>query len=145
MYRFEAYFIRASFLYLVYTGLLGTAFYLWPTLVAYFRSSHVHAGTVGFFLSMVMGVAYWMMPRPGQLRQDRLEAWTFALLNTGLVARLVLEPIYLAGGPAGLRPLLALSAGLQLGAMIVFAYAMSQRVFTSEGLRRLRELREGRQ
>lgn len=136
-------FIRAALVYLVYTALLGTLFYLFPGLVGPFRLSHVHAGLVGFFLQMVMGVAYWMMPRPGGLRQDRLEGITFVLLNTGLLLRLVLEPLSLSGH-AGLRPWLGVSGVLQVLATLVFAHAMGRRVLTAEMLRRLREERERR-
>ncbi len=136
-------FIRAALFYLVYTALLGTLFYLFPGLAGPFRPSHVHAGLVGFFLQMVMGVAYWMMPRPGGLRQDRLEGLTFVLLNAGLLLRLVLEPLHLSGHP-GLRPWLGVSGVFQLLATLVFAHAMGGRVLTAEMLRRLREKREGR-
>ncbi|BDG19010.1 hypothetical protein TthSNM11_12130 [Thermus thermophilus] len=136
-------FVRAALFYLVYTALLGTLFYLFPSLVGPFRPSHVHAGLVGFFLQMVMGVAYWMMPRPGGLRQDRLEAFTFFLLNAGLFLRLLLEPFYLMGWE-GLRPWLGLSGGLQLAATLVFAYAMTKRVVTADMLRKMREERERR-
>ncbi|GAA6731422.1 MULTISPECIES: hypothetical protein [Thermus] len=136
-------FVRAALLYLVYTALLGTLFYLFPSLVGPFRPSHVHAGLVGFFLQMVMGVAYWMMPRPGGLRQDRLEALTFFLLNAGLLLRLFLEPLYLMGH-AQARPWLGLSGALQLLATLVFAHAMTKRVVTADMLRKMREERERR-
>jgi hypothetical protein len=136
-------FVRAALLYLVYTALLGTLFYLFPSLVGPFRPSHVHAGLVGFFLQMVMGVAYWMMPRPGGLRQDRLEGLTFFLLNAGLLLRLSLEPFYLREHE-GLRPWLGLSGVLQLLATLVFAFAMHQRVVTGDMLRKMREARERR-
>jgi hypothetical protein len=138
-------FVRSSLLYLLYTALTGSAFYLWPTLVGYFKTTHVHAGLVGFFLSMVVGVAYWIMPRPGQIRQERLEGLTYVLLNAGLLLRLVLEPLWLYTGNAGLRPVLAVSGLLQAGAVAVFAYAMSQRVFTKERLFQMAEERKRRQ
>lgn len=136
-------FIRAALLYLIYTALLGTLFYFFPGLVGPFRPSHVHAGLVGFFLQMVMGVAYWMMPRPGGLKQDALEALTFLLLNAGLLLRLFLEPLHLLG-QEGLRPWLGLSGGLQLLATLVFAWAMTRRVVTGDMLRKMREERERR-
>jgi len=136
-------FIRAALVYLVYTALLGTLFYLLPGLQGPFRPSHVHAGLVGFFLQMVMGVAYWLMPRPGGLRQDGLEALTFLLLNAGLLLRLILEPLYLLG-QVGLRPWLAVAGGFQLLATLVFAWAMRRRVVTGDMLRKMREERERR-
>ncbi|WP_243454911.1 hypothetical protein [Meiothermus sp. CFH 77666] len=77
---------------MLYTVLTGTAFYLWPGLVPYLKTTHVHAGLVGFFLNLVMGVAFWMMPRPAQIRQEGLEAMAYYTLNAGLLLRLVAEP-----------------------------------------------------
>ncbi|MCL6525684.1 MAG: hypothetical protein K6T57_02260 [Thermaceae bacterium] len=144
MYFWEFLFIRTSLLYLAYTALSGTAFYLWPGLIPYFKTGHVHAGLMGFFLSMVMGVAYWMMPRPGRLRQDRLEAATYMALNTGLILRLVLEPWMLYGGNPVLRLFLGGAGLLQLGAVGLFIYAMTRRVVTGEMLLQLRAKREAK-
>ncbi len=145
MYFYEFLFVRASLVYLIYTALLGFLFYLEPGWMAYLRSSHVHAGLVGFFLNMVFGVAYWMMPRPGQLKQPGLEAATFYLLNLGLVLRLVLEPFALAHPTPLTRTALQVSAVLQLAAVLVFVYAMHRRVVTNEMLWKLRKMREARE
>jgi hypothetical protein len=91
---------------------------------------------------MVMGVAFWMMPRPGQIRQDRLEALAYFALNAGLLLRLVAEPWMLYTGNAALRPLLVVSGLLQAGAVATFAYAMSRRVLTKERLFQLAEERK---
>ncbi|ADR35644.1 hypothetical protein [Oceanithermus profundus] len=145
MFFYEYLFVRASLVYLIYTALLGFLFYLEPGWMAYLRSSHVHAGLVGFFLNMVFGVAYWMMPRPGQLKQPGLEAATFYALNTGLVLRLVVEPFALAQRSETLQALLVLGALLQFAAVLLFAYAMQRRVVTNEMLWKLRKMREARQ
>jgi hypothetical protein len=57
----------------------------------------------------------------------------------------VLEPLMLYTGNSGLRPALAVSGLLQAGAVAVFAYAMSQRVFTKERLLQMAEERKRRQ
>jgi len=133
-----------SLVYLVLTGLLGVLFFLFPSLTPYFRVTHVHLGVVGFFLSMVMGVAYWLMPRPGGLRQEGLEALTFYLLNAGLLLRLVAEPWWRYAG-AGLPRGLSLGSGLLLfAAILTFAYAMQARVKTKEMILRVREVKEPR-
>lgn len=80
----------------------------------------IHLLTVGWLLQLITGVAFWMFPRhPSRPPRgnDRL-GWTgFALLNTGLVLRLVGEPWQLGfGGPGW--PLL-LSAALQFAAVIL--------------------------
>lgn len=92
------------------TGLLGVLFFLFPSLAPYFRVAHIHLGVLGFFLSMVMGVAYWMMLRPGGLRQEGLEATTFHLLSSGLFLRALAEPWWRytgAGLPRGLSALMS--------------------------------------
>ncbi|GIW31775.1 MAG: hypothetical protein KatS3mg071_1949 [Meiothermus sp.] len=139
---YEHLFVRSSLFYLLYTALTGTAFYVWPGLIPYFKASHVHAGLAGFLLCMVMGVAYWMMPRPGQIRQEGLEATTYFLLNAGLLLRLIAEPSMLYTGSPDLRPLLVISGLLQGGAVATFAFAMSRRVFTKERLLQMAEERK---
>jgi cbb3-type cytochrome oxidase subunit 1 len=124
--------------YLVLTGVLGVLFFMMPVLAGAFRTTHIHLGVLGFFLSMVMGVAYWLMPRPGGLRQERSEAWTFWLLNSGLVVRTIAEPLHRLGGPAWLREVSIVSGLLLLSAIVVFAVAMWARVETAEEIRRIR-------
>jgi hypothetical protein len=125
--------------YLVLTGLMGLAMVAWPQLSGTLRTTHLHVGAVGFFLSMVMGVAYWMMPRPGGVRQERYEAVTFYLLNGGLVLRLVVEPWGRMSALEALHTLNVVSALLQLAAMVVFAVAMQKRVKTRAFILRARE------
>ena len=134
--------IRAALLYLVLTGLLGVLFFLFPSLTPYFRVTHIHLGVLGFFLSMVMGVAYWMMPRPGGLRQEGLEATTFYLLNAGLVLRAVAEPWWRYTGDGLPRGLSVLSGLLLFAAILSFVYAMQARVKTKEMVLQLRQMRE---
>ena len=145
MFFYEYLFVRASLVYLLYTATLGFLFYLEPGWMGFLRSSHVHAGTVGFFLNMVFGVAYWMMPRPGQIKQPGLEAATFYTLNAGLLLRLVLEPYALLHPAPGLQTWLAFGALLQLAAVLIFVYAMHRRVVTNQMLWKLRKMREARQ
>ncbi len=140
MFYYEFLFVRTSLLWLLFTGALGVLFFLDPALLGAWRSVHTHAGIVGFFMNMVFGVAYWMMPRPGQIKQPRLEALTYWSLNPGLLLRVALEPL----GAGWTHPWLVVSALLQLFAMAVFVYAMSRRVVTNEMLWRLREEREKR-
>ena len=138
MSRYEALLIRTGLLYLVLTASFGLSFYFYPRLIPYFRVSHVHAGVLGFFLSMVMGVAYWMMPRPKQLRQDRLEAITFYLLNIGLVLRLISEPWWTYSRSATIKIFLDFSGVLLLASVIVFAIAMNARVLTAKKILEIR-------
>lgn len=141
MSRWEANLIRTGLIYLLLTAVLGVAFFASPVLAGVFRTTHIHLGVLGFFLSMVMGVAYWMMPRPGGLRQERSEVWTFWLLNVGLVVRTVVEPWSRLGGPEVLRPIGVGAGVLLLAAIAVFVVAMFARVKTIEEIQRIRGVR----
>lgn len=87
-------------------------------------------GFLGFFLAMVMGVAFWMLPRPGGIRQTGLEAATFFLLQAGLALRVVGEPWWRSSGGSLPHTIFVVSGFMVLAAMLTFAYAMTKRVVT---------------
>lgn len=130
MSRWQVAFLRAALLWLVATGAVGLYVTVQPGMAGLLRPTHAHMGTVGFFLGMVMGVAFWMLPRPGGIKQGGWEAATFLLLQAGLVLRLVGEPWWRAGGGALPHALFIVSGVLVLAAMVTFASAMSKRVVT---------------
>lgn len=139
MSLYEVWFVRSSLFYLLLTGLLGLLFTFNPAWLAYFRPTHIHLGMVGFFLSLVMGVAFWLMPRPGGLKQYKLEMLTFYLLHSGLLLRLITEPWWRYNPSDLLKVGNILSALLQLGAMLTFTYAMNQRVVSAKHLLQIRQ------
>jgi|GEM_PF-2194588 len=106
-----------------------------PGLAGVLAPTHGHLGTVGFMLSMVMGVAFWMMPRPGGMRQTGYEAVTFALLQAGMAARVVGEPWWRLTGDPMPHALFAVSGALTFAATVSFALAMSRRFVTVEAIR----------
>ena len=138
MSRWEVALVRAALAWLVVTGALGVVATISPALGGLLRPTHTHVGTVGFLVSLVMGVAYWMMPRPGGIRQERLEAVTFWLLHGGLALRVVAEPAWRVTLAAGWSTALLASALAQLAAMRVFAWAMRARVVTADEVKRRR-------
>ncbi len=142
MSRFQVALVRASLLWLVATAVLGVVFQVWPSAAGLWRTTHVHMGVLGFFLSMVMGVAYWMMPRPGGLRQERWEAATFFALHGGLLLRVVAEPHWRRTVAPVWQAASTLSGLLLLTAIATFALAMNARVVTADAVRRRRVRRE---
>jgi len=135
MSRYEVALLRGAVLYLLATAALGVAFTIRPGLVAVLGPTHAHLGLVGFFLSTVMGVAFWMMPRPGGIRQERWEAACFYLLNAGLVLRAGAEPWWrLTAAPAA-HALFVAAGALALAAVVCFAWAMRSRLVTVEVVR----------
>lgn len=135
MSRGQAWLLRGALVYLLLTGTFGVAFTLRPGLVGVYGATHAHLGLVGFFLSMVMGVAYWMMPRPGGIRQTGLEWASFWFLQAGMISRLVGEPWTHLGGGTPARVLFVASGLLVLAAMACFAWAMAFRVVTIDVIR----------
>ena len=112
------------------SGALGVWVSFNPGMAALVRATHAHMGIIGFFLAMVMGVAFWMLPRPGGIRQKGFESVTFLLLQAGLVLRVVGEPWWRSGGGSLPYALFTASGIFLLLAMLTFAYAMSKRVVT---------------
>lgn len=57
-----------------------------------FVTAHAHILLVGFFINIVMGVAFWMFPRPPDRRMNEpLATVAYALLNVGLAMRISFE------------------------------------------------------
>lgn len=103
---------------------------LWPALPdAALHLGAVHLLTVGWLLQLITGVAFWMFPRhpTAPPRGDVRPGWIgFGLLNLGLLIRLVAEPWRLGfGGP---RWPLAISASLQLAAVLLLIYLLWPRI-----------------
>lgn len=95
----------------------------WPVL-------HAHVLLVGFLLLLVFGVAFWMFPRVAGQRPRREVGWlAFALLNAGLLLRLLAEPLDDRGdGAPAWGVLLGAAAVLPVLATLAFAAAIWPRV-----------------
>jgi hypothetical protein len=133
--RYQVALLRGAVVYLLATAAFGVLFTLRPGLVGLFGPTHAHLGLVGFFLSTVMGVAFWMMPRPGGIRQEGWEAACFYLLNAGLVLRAVAEPWWRASQARLPHDLFVASGALTLAAVVAFAWAMRRRIVTKDEIR----------
>lgn len=111
-------FIKTAILYLVAALALSVAMQLpladhsilpliWPT--------YLHLLVVGWLTQLIFGVAFWLFPKhsSGSHRgSDRLGWLCFAMLNAGLLLRVVAEPLQGLGRPG--TPLLVVSALAQL-------------------------------
>ena len=91
---------------------------------------HNHLISVGFIMMMIMGVAYWMFPRPSgtalrDVSRDPLSWANYLLLNVGLILRVIFEPFSdseLAGR------LLVISSLLQMLGIFLFVVSIWKRV-----------------
>jgi hypothetical protein len=129
-------FIKSALVYLVAALLLAFVLSLpdavaLPGFVRFLNPAYFHLFMVGWVTQMIFGVIFWMFPIMTRAKPRGNEAlgWTsYALLNLGLLLRVVGEPL------AGLRPqsafgwLLTLSAVLQWLAAVLFVYLAWPRV-----------------
>lgn len=91
---------KTSLLYLVAALLLALVFALaqattLPPLLAAAGPVYFHLFLVGWVTQLIMGVVFWMFPKHSRERprgSERLALATYALLNAGLLLRVVGEP-----------------------------------------------------
>lgn len=114
-------FIKSSLVFFVAALLAGLASAArsvldLPLLFAALTPVYFHLFLVGWVTQLIFGVVFWMFPKfsmESPRRDERLGWATFLLLNTGLLLRVVGEPLHSIHPQAGLGWLLALSALLQ--------------------------------
>lgn len=133
-------FVKIGLAYLMLTFILGSVMLVFEALhhpVPYvFAIEHAHLGTVGWLVNIVIGIALWMLPLNRQRFPSaqgryptRAVILCFALLNVGLLMRLVCEPWYQLGGQSfSAATLLVISAVAQLIGIFIFVIIAWQRV-----------------
>lgn len=132
MPRVSRTFILTGLLYLVAAMAVGVVRTLGPAaapLTAFPYPVYVHLLAVGWLTQLIFGVAYWMFP--GRVREpsvaERATLWSvYAALNTGVLLRVIAEPML--GRPGPWSALLAVSAVAQLLAVLLFTAHLWPRV-----------------
>lgn len=94
-------------------------------------AAHAHLLFVGWLLQFALGIAYWLLPRRRSADNplaysESLAFLAYALLNVGLIGRVIGEPM-LASGIETVGWLLALSAALQTVAGAIFVAQLWRR------------------
>ncbi len=121
-------FIKSALLYFVAALIAALTLALNPLLVlprfvTALGPVYFHLLMVGWVTQLIMGVAYWMFPKFTR-EKPRGHTWliwaTFLLLNSGLLLRVVAEPMRVLQTAAWWGWLLALSALLQWLAGLAF-------------------------
>lgn len=100
-------------------------------LLAVVWPAYLHLLMVGWITGLIIGVAYWLFPRPDRSRPappDSLGWTAYAGLNGGLLLRVIAEPATALAPTTPLRWLLPLSGILQLVAAGAFAALIWPRV-----------------
>ena len=129
-------FLKSSLLYLLIAVILGVLQEI-PTLeslnlpVRAFSPFYFHSFMVGWVAQLIFGVVFWMFPKYTKEQprgSETLGWWTFWLLNTGLLIRLVAEPAQAIQNQVWWGWLLAFSAVLQWLAGMAFVLNTWRRV-----------------
>lgn len=119
-------FLKTGIIYLALTFLAGAVLLVLEALAHpapfVIGIEHGHMGFVGWLVNTVVGVAFWLLPlnrtafpaTQGRYPETLARA-SFFVLNTGLVLRLVIEPLF------GAHPALWSSVGLIAAAVLQFS------------------------
>lgn len=110
-------FVKASFLWLTLALAAGVGLaFSGPGWLAALLPTYIHAFVVGWVTQMIIGVAIWLFPKYSRERPrgwDVLNWAALALLNLGLLLRVVAEPGPLLWPSKAWAPMLVISAVLQ--------------------------------
>ncbi|MCO6451814.1 MAG: hypothetical protein J5I90_13600 [Caldilineales bacterium] len=94
-------YIKTSLLYLIATLIVAILLSLCamsslPAVVGYMTPVYYHLLMVGWITQLIFGVIFWMFPKQSKERPRGSEtlAWAvYALLNLGLILRVIAEPM----------------------------------------------------
>jgi hypothetical protein len=125
--------LRLSIGHLLAALLLGAVLAIpgLPTSVAVLGPAQLHLFVVGWLTQLIMAVAHWMFPRHSvekpRGRQGLIWA-TLALLNSGLLLRVIAEPMQVLHPQGGWGWALVVSAAFQWLAAVAFVFNTWPRV-----------------
>jgi heme/copper-type cytochrome/quinol oxidase subunit 1 len=94
-------------------------------------SAHTHVILVGFVMTMILGVALWLFPRPDKTDtryQPLLAEVSYWLLTGGTATRFAAELGRGASGATWVRWTVVLSSLAQVLALVLFFYTMWSRI-----------------
>ena len=101
MPRLTRWFVKTSFLYLALAWIAGLLIEMQSVLkfvaLGGLFPVYIHLFVLGWITQLIFGVVFWMFPKYSSEQPRRSEAlgwWTYALLNIGLILRVIAEPIH---------------------------------------------------
>ena len=119
MPRLTRYFVKTSFVYLLLALIAGVLLGASPMIGSLgfpgLRVVYVHLLVVGWITLLIMGIAFWMLPKYSkeEPRRSFTLGWvSYGLMNAGLILRIIAEPFTGRSTLAGW--LLIISAVLQM-------------------------------
>lgn len=136
MPKLTRWYIKSALIYLALALLLGLILALpnaitLPPVIRAMNPAYFHLFLVGWVTQMIFGVIYWMFPiiTRANPRGNETIGWvSYGLLNSGLLLRVIAEPLVATQPEAGFGWMLAVSAFLQWLAAVLFVYLAWPRV-----------------
>ncbi len=94
-------FVKTSLIYLILALVTGLLLILQSTfqwtIPAGLFPMYIHLFVLGWLTQLIFGVVYWMFPKYSNEKprgSESLGWWTYAMLNLGLLLRVIAEPIH---------------------------------------------------
>ncbi len=136
MPRLTRWFIRTAMAYLAAALVLALVLALpdsigQPGFMRFMNPAYFHLFMVGWVTQMIFGVIHWLFPIVSRARprgDERIGWASYALLNAGLLLRVLGEPLTGLYPDSGVGWLLAVSALLQWLAAVLFVVLAWPRV-----------------
>lgn len=128
-------FVRTSLIYLVLGGMLGVVSQFPTTNIPGAYPVFIHLLTYGWLTQLVFGIAIWMFPVLSKEHPRGLEwlGWlTYAMLNLGLILRILFEPLIIIAPNALSKQMVLTSALLQWLASMLFVATIWPRARSSK-------------
>jgi heme/copper-type cytochrome/quinol oxidase subunit 1 len=94
-------------------------------------SAHTHVILVGFVMTMILGVALWLFPRPAKedIRyRPAVAVAAYWLLTLGTAARTIAEMAKRPGAGSWIAWIIVMSAAAQIAALLLFFHTMWSRI-----------------
>jgi hypothetical protein len=120
-------FVKTSFVYLVLALIAGLLMGMQSALklntLAGLFPVYIHLFVLGWLTQLIFGVVFWMFPKHSAEKprgSETLGWWTYALVNLGLILRVLAEPIHSTQSKTFTGWTLVLSALLQFLAGLLF-------------------------
>lgn len=96
-----------------------------------------HTLMVGWITQIIMGVSLWMFPGRNKVESFSNQKWAwlaYLFLETGLILRIISEPVILISHASMWKVLLIISALLQFFAVLSYVLEIWPRVISKENL-----------
>ncbi len=134
-------FLKSGLVFFLGALLLGIALQVealaFPALVPLFW----HMLMLGWITQIIMGVSLWMFPRRNKVESFKNQCWAwlaYMFLNSGLILRIISEPLILTSTQEIWKVFAVLSAILQFFAVVFYVLEIWPRVISKEKLKQVR-------